>query len=186
MKKLLIIIFIFFAKTTFAQKDTVGLNIPIIDGAVVYQKVFNVPDKSKDALFNDAQLWYLDNFKNTRGPQIEDKDFGRIVAKSSIPFTLKATFGVKVLYNNNFTIQIDCKDNKYRCRIYDMTMSDASGGKDQAIFTPESLINQITGKESNFGGLSKNQSKETLQNLNASILDLIASLDKRMAAADDF
>jgi hypothetical protein len=145
-----------------------------------------VPDKSKDALFSDAQLWYLNNFPNPRGIQVEDKDAGRIVAKSFVPFTLKATFGLKIPYNNNFTIQIDCKDNKYRCRIYDMTLSDPTGGKDQTIFTPESLLNQLAGKESNFGGLSKNQSRETLQNMHASILNMIASLDKKMSATDDF
>ena len=48
-----------------AQKDTVGLKIPVTDGAVIYERVFDVPGKSKADLYKNAQLWFADHYVNS-------------------------------------------------------------------------------------------------------------------------
>jgi hypothetical protein len=56
MKKLLILALIIFTKSAFAQKDTVGLNIPFANNTVVYERVFEVPNAPKNMLFGNAGL----------------------------------------------------------------------------------------------------------------------------------
>ena len=57
MKKIFILAFIIFAKSAFAQKDTVGLNVPFANNTVVYERVFDVPNAPKNLLYSNAGLW---------------------------------------------------------------------------------------------------------------------------------
>lgn len=56
MKKILIIAFVFLAKSAFAQKDTVGLNVPYVNNTVIYERVFDAPNTSETLLYSNAGL----------------------------------------------------------------------------------------------------------------------------------
>src|SRR6218665_1366566 len=112
MKNLFLLAFILIAKTTFAQKDTVGLNTPFNNGYVVYERVFNVPGKSKAMLFDNAQLWFIKNYDNLNSLQIQNEYTGRVVGKGSELIKFRAALGLEVLNDARFTVQIDCKNNK--------------------------------------------------------------------------
>jgi len=125
MKKLLILAFVIFAKSAFAQKDTVGLNVPIVNGAVVYERVFNAPGVSKNLLYSNAGLWLAEThpYVGDTKFQLADPVLSRVAGRvtSSNVDAYKILWQTNYLtHTYNFTLQIDCKDNKYRIRIYNI------------------------------------------------------------------
>ena len=185
MKKLSFLIFILIAKSAFAQKDTVHLNIPMTDGAIIYQRVFSVPGMSTAALYNNALLWFIEHYKSTRDIQTADPDFGRVVGKGIEVSTFKGPLNIDVPYNLNITIQIDCKDGRFRCRIFNITMDDQGQGKDKLITIPEDLMNQLLGKRSGTG-FNNNQAQRALESLNTAINNTMLSLNRTMNEKNDF
>lgn len=132
----------------FAQKDTTGLNIPVKDGAVVYEQVYQVPNKSKADLYKNAKQWFVDYFKSSKDViQNEDKEDGKIVGKGILLIPFKGALGSSVIYDDKLSIQVDCKDSKYRIRIYEQTLSSPGGDYGKVITTPESLIGKLLGTE---------------------------------------
>jgi hypothetical protein len=127
MKKLLIFAMLLCTKNLFAQKDTVGLHIPFIDSTIAYERVFNVSNAPKNLLYANAGIWLAEThpyYVNTQ-LTLSDPQLSRVVGRvSAFSDNIKLD---KVLWqsfygqlNYSFTIQIDCKDNKYRVRIYNI------------------------------------------------------------------
>ncbi|MCC8426943.1 hypothetical protein [Mucilaginibacter sp. UR6-11] len=93
-------------------------------------------------------------------------------------------------YNDKITIQIDCKDGKYRYRIYDAVgtipsaYTSLTGTIPSRDFTPEALIDKLLGNKNN-SPFTKGQSRKTLESLNIETLSTISSLNKAMAAKTD-
>lgn len=170
----------------FAQKDTTGLNIPVKDGAVVYERIVEAPNKSKADLYKNAKQWFVDYFKSSKDViQNEDKEDGKIVGKGILPIPFKGAMGMNVVYDDKLTIQVDCKDNKYRLRIYEQTLSSQGGGSSQVITTPESLIGKLLGKEKS--PFNEKQARRMLESMNATITTSIFAFNKAMIAkTDDF
>ncbi|HZX59300.1 MAG TPA: DUF4468 domain-containing protein [Mucilaginibacter sp.] len=181
---LLIASFITLSISSYAQNDTVGLHIPIKDSKIVYEGVIQIPERTKQDLLNNAKQWFVDYFKDSKNViQNEDKDQGRIVGKGIIVIQPKAY--------DKITIQIDCKDGKYRYRIYDMIGTIPAhydvwvGNVREINFLPEDLINKLTiDGEAPF---TKNKCRKFLESINAEITTTIESLKKAMSAKpDDF
>lgn len=125
MKKLLIFAFLLCAKTLFAQKDTVGLNIPFINNTVAYERVFNVPNTTANMLYANAGIWLAETHPYGGSTQLtlNDSNLSRVVGR--VKYTVVTS--EKILWETNyynyvsdFTIQIDCRDNQYRVRIYNI------------------------------------------------------------------
>src|SRR5437868_3851017 len=83
----------------YAQKDTVGLNVPIQDGKIVYQGIVDIQGKQKLDLYRNAQQWFVDYFKSSKDViQNQDKEDGFIIGKGYIIFNAKAGLGMHVNY----------------------------------------------------------------------------------------
>jgi hypothetical protein len=185
MKRILLItFFITVSISSYAQIDTVGLHIPIKDNRVVYEQVIEIPERTKPELLNNAKQWFVDFFKDSKNViQNEDKNQGRIVGIGYI-------FNQEKIYDK-LTIQIDCKNGKYRYKIYDMTGIIPAhynvwvGNVRESDFTPEELINKITDDVN--APFSKNKCRKLLEAINEETTSTIESLKKAMAAKpDDF
>ena len=84
------------------------------------------------------------------------------------------------------SIQIDCKDGKFRSRISAITLSPRDTGTAMNFTTsPEELLSDLTGNRRT-SGLTKAQMRQLLQNLNTAINITMASLNKALMARDDF
>jgi hypothetical protein len=56
-KILLVLLFLLFAETCFAQKDTVVTNLPMVDGKLVYSGSVNAPGRDSIALDSTVNNW---------------------------------------------------------------------------------------------------------------------------------
>jgi len=191
MKKLLILAFIIFAKSAFAQKDTVGLNIPFANNTIVYEKVVGVPNAAKNTLFGNAGLWLAETRPYNIADiqlQLEDPVLSRVVGKVNYSLTESNKFFLSTLYDTyicSFTLQIDCKDNKYRIRIYNI--QDVGN----TTYTPvEKLMYAlIDSKSYTFadGGILKVADLQNrFKTLNTIVSNLITDITKSMTVDNSF
>ncbi|MDB5157599.1 MAG: hypothetical protein JWR50_2306 [Mucilaginibacter sp.] len=192
MKKLFVLVFILIAKTTFAQKDTVGLNTPLINGEVMYQKVFTAPGKSNLQLFGNAQLWFVKHYRNLNSIQIQDDAIGRVVGGGTELLTFKGILGIDGGYNVDMTIQIDCKSGRYRARIFNIIIETEDANKVKNFINAEKLMNSLLGNKTNItevtalNPFNKNQSKRALQSLNVLVDNVMSSINQTISDTDSF
>lgn len=178
MKKFLLIILLM-PMYAFAQKDTTGLNLPYKEGRIVYEEIINVENKSKSDLLVNAKQWFVDYFKSSKDViQNEDKETGRIIGKGILFFYAK-TWAMSFKIDDKITIQIDCKDNKYRYRLYDIiTSSDYARDS-----TPEEMVDKLSGAGKS--RYTKSLCRKILENLSLETKNTIASLKSAMATKSD-
>ena len=190
MKKSLLLssLFLFIIKGAFAQKDTVGLHIPFSEGTVVYEKVFDAPGKSKADLYSSAQLWFITHYKGDRDILAQDSIAGKIVGKGKEIVNWEGPVSTVIPFNNFLTIQIDCKDSKYRIRMYNMHLiAPKNYNIDGTETTPEDMVNLLTGQPTaSAAAFNKKQATRMLESLNITINNTMASLYKTMTDNDDF
>ncbi len=190
MKKIFILAFIIFAKSAFAQKDTVGLNVPFANNTVVYERVFDVPNAPKNLLYSNAGLWlaethpYIGKTELQLGDPVLSRVAGRVTSSivTSNKFLWKTNY---LTLTYNFTLQIDCKDNKYRIRIYNI----------QYVWNPnytpmddlmQSLINSKSYTFSDASVLKTPDLKEYFQALNTAIDNVLADINKNIIVDNSF
>ena len=173
-----------------AQKDTTGLNLPYKDGKLIYEGIFSIDNKSQKELYSNASQWFVDFFKSSKDViQSQDKEQGRIVGKGILLEQIKI-WGMATQYPNEVTIQIDVKDNKYRYRIYNMTLSigtqnlNGFGTLSGRQFTAEDLIGNLTGQKNKV--LTKNASRLMLESINDNVKGITLSLLKAMKVNNTF
>ena len=190
MKKLLVLALIIFAKSAFAQKDTVGLKVPFVNNTVVYERVFDVPNAPKDLLYSNAGLWLAETHPYVADTQLQLADpvlsrvVGRVTSSNVVSYkVLWKTFSYSYTYN--FTLQIDCKDNKYRIRIYNI--QDVVG----TMYTPIdnlmfALIDSKSYTLANTGVLKVPDIQQRFRSLNTVIDNVMADIDKNIIADNSF
>jgi hypothetical protein len=190
MKKLLVLVLIIFAKSAFAQKDTVGLNIPFANNTVVYERVVEVPNAPKNMLFGNAGLWLAETrpYIADTQLQLEDPVLSRVVGRVNYSITESSKFFLSTFYDTyicNFTLQIDCKDNKYRIRIYNI--QDVAG----TAYTPiDELMLAIINSKSytlpNGAVLKATDLQNRFKMLNIVVSNVIADIAKSMTVDNSF
>jgi hypothetical protein len=125
MKTFAIITLLLTAAMAHAQNTLTAF--PKINGKVAYEHV--VDDayiNTKDVLFNTAKNW-INHSAADLNQQIssEDQNTGQIITKGSFNLDTREKYlRVSMNVQCKFTIQIDCRDNKYRIRITDITYRD--------------------------------------------------------------
>jgi hypothetical protein len=186
MKKLLIFAFLLFAKNVFAQKDTVGLNIPLVNNTVAYERVYDVPNSSQNLLYSNARVWFAGTHPDGGNTRITLKDSVLLRVAGKASYAINVPY--KVLWNTqyytsnyNFTVQIDCKDNKYRIRIYNIADGIASADEMVQSLIKSKLLTLGTG-----GVLSIKNLKQRLQILNNITGDLLSDVNKKMKDDNNF
>jgi hypothetical protein len=190
MKKLLILALIIFAKSAFAQKDTVGLNVPFVNNTVVYERVLDAPNTPKNLLYNNAGLWLAEThpYSGKTELQLEDPVLSRVAGR----VTSSASISNKALWQTNyftctynFTLQIDCKDNKYRIRIYNIQYVWGTN------YTPvddlmQSLINSKSYTFADASVLKTPGLKQYFQALNIVIDNVMSDINKNITVDNSF
>lgn len=177
MKKLFTFALILLVKTTFAQKDTVGLHVPYTNGAVVYEKVFDAPGKTGAALYSNAMAWIAGQNKSLEGIKFADSVNYRLVTKGIQLTSFKGPVGSDIDCKIHYSLQIDCRDGKYRCRISNILFDCKL--QDTFTATPEDLMQQLL-KQKSDPNFTNNMAKTALQTLNSSVTATVTTLDKTM------
>ena len=181
-KTVLLFTFSFISLGLFAQKDTIGLNLPVKDNAIVYEQVVSAEGKSKADLYKNAKQWFVDYFKSSKEViQSEDKEDGKIIGKGIIAVPFKGMMGMSVIYNDKLTIQIDCRDGKYRCKIYDMLLATQDDVTLKT--TPETIMNKLLGKEKS--PFNDAQSRRMLLSVDTETKKTLSSLKAAMIKSTD-
>jgi hypothetical protein len=192
MKKSLFVILLFVAKISFAQKDTTGLNIPVKDGIVIYEAVVNAPGKSNSLLNATARAWLVRNLRRsermfqTREMILSENYYeGPIIAKGAVGVLFKGMLGIEVLFEDQINVQVDCKDNKYRIKIYDQVLTGPQTEYGRTVTLPEILVGKLTGTNSTID-FNKAQARRMLQSMNSVITNFLYDFNKFMLTNDDF
>ena len=119
MKELLLISFLSFSLAGCMTPLT-----PTQQGMPEISKVVEIPNKSKDKIFEESKIWIAQSFKSANNViQYADKETGSIVGKGNIQYPCDGFMDCSAFGNDkvNFTIKIDTKDNKARVVISDVT-----------------------------------------------------------------
>lgn len=189
MKKLLTIALLLCVKTVFAQKDTVGLNIPFVDNAVVYERVYDVPKASRDLLYRNARSWFATTHPNggittlTMRDSVLTRTTGKVHYAIDVPY--KVLWGTLTYTSTyDFTVQIDCKDDKYRIRIYNIQAVNGATPVEQLV---QSLADA---KTLDLGGginrLTVADLKKRLQLMSSIVNNLLDDAHRKMTDNDNF
>ena len=180
MKKLIFTIAFFTVCVTAdaqVNKDTVGLNLPITAGRVIYTGVVEAAGKTKADLYRNAQQWLIDAFYNQNGViQDKDKDAGLVFGQGVFNFSMGVELG-SVNWINHFTIKIECRDNKYRYSFYNIVINYAASGNTG--FDIEQVLGILLGTQK--WPLPKKAASKVLVQNDVLIKNVILSLKNAMA-----
>lgn len=123
MKRLFLILFLL-PFISFAQPE-----FPLKDGKVVYEEIDSIPNIQKGELYKKAKIWFVNTFNDAKAVlQLEDKENGQLIGKGNFDYLYSFALS-SATWVCNFTVQIDCRDNKVRIKFYDISshsMGEAS------------------------------------------------------------
>lgn len=129
MKNLLFLLLLTAPLTALCQIDTASIDFPYKDGVIIYEITKEVPNVPKNTIYASSKKWIADSFKSSKAViQSEDISSGQIIGKATTYAQYikpGAIFGVGMTISLSF--QIDCRDNKYRIRFYDLGKYEATG-----------------------------------------------------------
>ncbi|HMG82439.1 MAG TPA: DUF4468 domain-containing protein [Ferruginibacter sp.] len=184
-----------FSFKSFAQKDisqqkidSVYKSFPKVDSQYEFSEIV-VLDSSftKEVLYTNAELFFTDEFKSAINIiQYDNKEQGKIIGKGNL--LVQETSAFVATFNNNdfyvnFSLEIFCKDGKYKYRIYDITIDHTKfGGQDK-----RNTIDEIYSGTLN--GSTKKLDKKAIIGIADSIHKTISYLKLSMArkqSKDDF
>ena len=123
------------------------MNLPVKDGQVIYTGVVEVAGKTKDDLFRNAQQWFINYFGGTiKFMQDKDKEDALVCGRGVLNFTSGVGIGLlaSVIWGDDVTIKIECKDNKYRYSFYGMIIKYPS---DNSGYTIEQVLGTVLGTQ---------------------------------------
>jgi hypothetical protein len=135
MKPLFLIGLLLASSTCFAQKENeLTDTIPKVNGSYEYTEVVKVDSSfKKDDLYKNAKLYFVNSYKSANDViQYDEKSEGRIIGKGFFKEvdTYDAFLTVTIYtWNVNYSTEIICKEGKYKYRMYDITIRQATTGK---------------------------------------------------------
>jgi len=147
-----------------------------------------VPNSSQHLLYSNARLWFAGTHPDGGKTQLTLRDsvLSRVTGRSeyaiAVPYHLLwETHYYTAIYN--FTVQIDCKDNKYRLRIYNIQYGSAN--------TPiEDMVQSLAKSKALTLGtgirLSKKDLRERLYTFSGIVNNLLADVNKKMVDDNNF
>lgn len=190
MKKLILTIGVLFITGICLAQDTLLNKLPIKNGGLVYEKVVEMPGKSKIDLYNNAKQWFVDYFKSSKDViQNEDKEQGRITGKGIALIPFKGGLGTTFMYDQHMTIQVDCKDGKYRYRVYDIYVNSPVVATRYGINQAKAMDSELIGKVNGTGKcqFSKKQCARLLESIDFQVNETARELNMSMSAkSNDF
>lgn len=107
-------------------QDTVYYNlIPVSNGRIIFSRVIEIEDVSKEDLWLRVKMWGVDNYNSEKNAlESEDKEIGFITYKGIMPITLHYQGGLlkgkKYTTYVNHTLKFFIKDGKVKVEISDL------------------------------------------------------------------
>lgn len=124
MKKLLLFVFMI---PTLVHSQIINKQLFPLDkeGNIVFSEVVNI-NLQKENLYKNAQDWIAKTFGDYKSViQFEDKENGKLILKGKSDMKYIARYSISEYKEQlNYTITIECKDNKYRYKIQDLIIDE--------------------------------------------------------------
>ncbi|WP_316787253.1 DUF4468 domain-containing protein [Pedobacter frigiditerrae] len=115
-----LIIFLILPIFCFSQVDSNSI-FPIKDAKVVYESIVNLSDVNKKTIYAASKKWVADSFKSGKSViQSEDESTGQIIGWGYGDIILDNKGLIIQSIRLKFSVQINCKDDRYRIRFYDI------------------------------------------------------------------
>ncbi|MBC7400497.1 MAG: DUF4468 domain-containing protein [Mucilaginibacter sp.] len=179
MKKLMLLVLLVKTMACLSQ-DTAGLRLKAKDAKTIYITTVDL-HKSKDELYATAKQWTVDYFKQPKGITLtEDKAAGTLFGKA-LAFVYADPKSKP--YSMGMAVQIDCKANHYKIRLYDFQFlqeTTPKGGRPvYRLFKPNDLVAMLNngGKT---GSMSPKAAHQLLKNFDKTVLLTMESFRKTM------
>lgn len=132
MKKYLLMLLVLLPLIANSQElDSAKVGFPVKNGKVVYESIVDIDGVSKETIYAASKKWLADAFVNSKAVvQSEDRETGQLMGKGSATTSSPTNTWIlaNITYNLSFNIQINCKDNRYRIRFYDITSNTGAFG----------------------------------------------------------
>lgn len=102
-------------------------SIPVKGGDAFYEKVDSAAGKSQALIFSAVRKSFSDLFNNANYV-IEIAADGQVIGKGYVTFTHKIQLGMREETTVRFTINVECKDGKFRIQLCDFYTSGSRSG----------------------------------------------------------
>jgi hypothetical protein len=138
MKKLLLLFFILplfsYSQSGTKAKDATVEQVkaayaalPKVEGQYEFSEVVQLDSSfKKDGLYRNAKLFFANAFKSAKDVlQYDDREEGKTVGKGNVQSIESQAAFLNYFTETwvvNFTLEIHCKDGKYKYRIYDISI----------------------------------------------------------------
>lgn len=190
MKKLILLALMMLSSVAFAQnKDTIGLNIPQVNGMVVYQRTVKAPQKSTAILFDRSKAWFDKRYVGLDSVKTQDAATGQLIGRGWEKLAFKGPLGLEVANRAGMKIEITSATDSYDVRISNIVLGYM---EDPALpriyFTAEDMMDKVLGnKLKNELGYNPTpfnikRSTKAFISLNDLISDVLKSIDQEMNA----
>lgn len=138
----------------FSARAQVIDTIPKIDGNYEYQGVVTLDSSyKKEDLFRSSKVYFVDSYKSANDViQYQDQTEGKVIGKGFFELNQSKTF-TNVKWDVYYSTSIECKNGKYRYRIYDITIKQDWYGSSEHVTKDLNIDDAIT--EINKGQLKK-------------------------------
>lgn len=120
---------------------------------------------------------------------MQDPALGRVVGRANtfIGDTYKVLWETQYYtYHFDFTVQVDCKDNKYRVRIYNIQDVIDANNRTPVDDMMQSLISSKSLTLSTGGVMKKANFQKCLRDLNMAVYNVIADINRNILNNNDF
>lgn len=86
-----------------------------------YEKIVEVPNTSKDEIYEGARQWFAKSFKDSNSVlRYQDKASGSIIGKGNAKMPCSGMSCLATPSNLQFTVKVDAKDNRARVTFDDL------------------------------------------------------------------
>ena len=115
MKRIIIVMFIYIATTIFSfGQDTNPIPFDWTENKVVYTEIIELVNSRED-LMRNFRTWIAEEVRKYKSEYImDDPNSGRCIVELKDE-KVTSTSG----FSESFKVMVDCKENKYRYKIYD-------------------------------------------------------------------
>ena len=89
---------------------------PVSEKDLIIQRIIEVPDFTKDQIYNQTKIWIAENFRSAKAViEHDDKESGTLIGNGIIKYPCE---GLELLAKDDwkvhFTMRVDIKDGKFR------------------------------------------------------------------------
>lgn len=111
-RRTLLLALVFVCNQALAQVENA---LPLVDGEVIFTDTVSIQNTSQQELFSRAKAWLAVTFVSAKAViELQDEQKGRLIVKGSCPLVWPTA--VPSNGQLRFTLQIDCRDNRFRYR----------------------------------------------------------------------